>query len=186
MPSSQHSLQGKLILDSGKLQGSFFDQSVILLCRHDENGAFGLVLNRFSGHKLGDAIGESLSSYLEELPLLLGGPVQGELLSFLIHTPPQPNPEVLPWLNMGHSLLELKKHAEDLDNPQDARVFAGYSGWSAGQLEQEIKNNCWLIHPATEALVFQAKPEELWRGILQQMGGIHSIMARSPDHPHLN
>ena len=78
-------LQGKLLLDSGQLGGSFFQRTVILVCKHDTEGAFGLVLNRSVGKTVGDLIIANLPEPLKAAPLYLGGPVQPGALSYL-HT----------------------------------------------------------------------------------------------------
>ncbi|MGH7981486.1 MAG: YqgE/AlgH family protein, partial [Limisphaerales bacterium] len=85
MPDSlkQKYLKGQLLLDSGQLIGSFFQRTVILVCQHDPEGAFGLVLNRATGSKVGDVIVADLPDALKDSQLFLGGPVQPGALSFL-------------------------------------------------------------------------------------------------------
>jgi len=77
------SLKGQFILDQGKLQGSFFHRTVILVCQHDSEGAFGLVLNRAAPDKVGDALVANLPDPIKAQPLFLGGPVQPQALSYL-------------------------------------------------------------------------------------------------------
>ena len=77
------SLKGQLLLDNGRLQGSFFHRTVLLICQHDADGAFGLVLNRSIGAKVGDALVADLSAQLKQQALYLGGPVQPQALSYL-------------------------------------------------------------------------------------------------------
>ena len=69
-------LQGQFLLDSGQLGGSFFQRTVVLICKHDAEGAFGLVLNRSAGSKIGEVIVADLPDTLKQSPLFLGGPVQ--------------------------------------------------------------------------------------------------------------
>src|SRR5260221_10018257 len=78
-------LKGQLLLDSGQLRGSFFQRTVVLICQHDGEGAFGLVLNRATGSNAGEVIVADLPEPLKARPLFLGGPVQPSALSFL-HT----------------------------------------------------------------------------------------------------
>ncbi|HEY3932548.1 MAG TPA: YqgE/AlgH family protein, partial [Verrucomicrobiae bacterium] len=85
MGEPQKFLKGKLLLDSGDLGGSFFQHTVILVCEHNSDGAFGLVLNRALGKTVGEMIVADLPDTLKESPLFLGGPVQPAALSFL-HT----------------------------------------------------------------------------------------------------
>src|SRR5246127_1122467 len=102
MPSmweAEKYLKGQLLLDSGQLQGSFFQRTVVLICQHDAQGAFGLVLNRNSGSNVGDSIVADLPDTLKSCPLFLGGPVQPSALSFLISDSFIPDANVLPNLS---------------------------------------------------------------------------------------
>ena len=76
-------LKGKLLLDGGVLRGSFFHHTVVLVCEHNAEGAFGLVLNRAASNKVGEVLVADLPDRLRESPLFLGGPVQPTALSFL-------------------------------------------------------------------------------------------------------
>ena len=73
---AHHSLKGQLLLDNGTLGGSFFHRTVVLICEHDAEGAFGLILNRPTPNKVGDAIVADLPDTLKAMTLFLGGPVQ--------------------------------------------------------------------------------------------------------------
>jgi putative transcriptional regulator len=186
MDSPKPNLQGKLILDSGKLIGSFFDRTVILMCRHDDTGAFGLVVNRSTNQTLGSVVTGKIPKSIADMPLFVGGPVQPEMLSFLVETEADPQSEIAPWVTMGHSLRDLEQLFVSSKKPTRIRVFAGYSGWAAGQLEQEQEYGGWLNHPASASLVFHTQPQKLWQHILKLKGGVFSLMADSPDDPALN
>src|ERR1700733_11855831 len=151
---THQSLQGNLLLDGGKLQGSFFHRSVVLICQHDEEGAFGLILNRSSENKVGQALVANLSDAVKEQPLFVGGPVQPGSLSFLHSDALVPQANVMLNLNLGHSLDALMDLGETYSANQKLKLFAGYSGWTAGQLDQEMARKDWLVHPATLDLVF--------------------------------
>ncbi len=156
-------LKGQLLLDSGQLNGSFFQRTVVLVCQHDAEGAFGLVLNRSSGNKLGEMVVADLPEQLKEQPLYLGGPVQLSALSFLHSDNFLPEASVLPNLDLGHSLDSLVEIGESFSPTKKIKMFAGYAGWSPGQLEDEMKREAWLTHPASLELVFDADPDRLWR-----------------------
>src|SRR5580698_2589604 len=100
-------LKGQLLLDSGQLNGSFFQRTVLLICQHDAEGALGLVLNRSSGNKLGEMITADVPEQLKEQTLYLGGPVQLTALSYLHADDFLPDASVMPNLNLGHSLETL-------------------------------------------------------------------------------
>ena len=171
MPTSSKCLKGNLLLDSGQLQGSFFQRTVVLICQHDGEGAFGLILNRTTGNKVGDVLVADLPDQLKACPLYLGGPVQPSALSFLHTDAFVPDANVLPNLSLGHSLDTLIELGESFSADKKIKMFAGYAGWSPGQLETEIKRKAWLTFPASLELVLETPPEQLWQKVLQWKGG---------------
>ncbi len=180
------SLKGQLILDNGKLSGSFFHRTVILICQHDEEGAFGLVLNRSTDSKVGDALVAQLPEKIKEEPLFLGGPVQPQALSFLLSDVFIPDANVLPNLSLNHSLDTLLELGDSFSATQRLKIFAGYSGWSPGQLDDEMKRDTWMTHPASADLVFYPEPGKLWQFILRQKGWKYRLIADAPEDPSLN
>jgi putative transcriptional regulator len=181
MADAAKNLKGQLLLDGGKLNGSFFHRTVVLVCEHNDEGALGLVLNRNSGNKVGEMIVADLPDALKEQPLFLGGPVQPAALSFLHSDTFIPDANVLANLSVGHSLDALVDIGESFSSTQKVRVFAGYSGWSPGQLEDEMKRGAWVVHPASLDLVFKIEPTNLWKSIMAEKGWPYKLMAQSPD-----
>jgi putative transcriptional regulator len=175
------SLKGQLLLDNGRLQGSFFHRTVLLICQHDEDGAFGLVINRPTGGRVGDALTANLPDLLKTQHLFLGGPVQPQALSYLHADNFLPDANVMPNLNLDHSLENLVDLGDSFSTTQQIKVFAGYAGWSAGQLDDEMKRDTWLTHPASLDLVFHSDPEELWPMILKQKGWKYRLIAQQPE-----
>jgi len=186
MPGTEKYLKGQLLLDSGELGGSFFQRTVVLICEHNAEGAFGLVLNRSIGNKVGEVLVADLPESLKESPLYLGGPVQPTALSFLLSDTFIPEANVLPNLSLSHSLDDLLELGESFSPTRKVKLFAGYSGWSPGQLEDEMKRKAWLTHPASVELVFEDDPAKLWKMILQQKGWKYKLLAQSPDDPSVN
>lgn len=182
MPEMSKYLKGQLLLDSGDLHGSFFQRTVLLVCQHDAEGAFGLVLNRATGNKAGEMIVADLPEPLKEQPLFLGGPVQPSALSFLHSDSFIPDATVLPNLSLGHSLDSLVDIGESYSATKKVKLFAGYAGWSPGQLESEMKRKAWLTHPASLELIFDTPPEKLWQLVLRSKGGFQNrLLSQSPD-----
>ena len=179
-------LKGQLLLDSGQLSGSFFQRTVVLVCQHDAEGAFGLVLNRSSGNKLGEMVVADIPEQLKDQTLYLGGPVQLSALSFLHSDNFLPEASVMPNLELGHSLDSLVEIGESFSPTKKVRMFAGYAGWSPGQLEEEMKRDAWLTHPATLDLVFDTDPARLWKMILRQKGCKYRLLAEMPEDVSLN
>lgn len=186
MSAKKHFLKGQLLLDSGQLRGSFFQRTVVLICQHDPEGAFGLVLNRSAGSNAGDMIVADLPDPLKVCPLFLGGPVQPSALSYLLTDSFIPDANVMPNLSLGHSLDTLIELGESFSPSQRIKMFAGYAGWSPGQLEDELKRDAWVTHPASLDLVFETGPEKLWQKILREKGGTYRLLAQMPDDISLN
>ena len=181
MPEKTKYLQGQFLLDSGQLNASFFQRTVVLICQHNKDGAFGLILNRSTGNKVGDMLVADLPDVLKECPLYLGGPVQPTALSFLHSDNYIADANVLPNLSLGHSLDSLVEIGESFSTSKKIRMFAGYAGWSPGQLEDEMKRKAWLTHPASLELVFDTPPEHLWQRILGQKGWRYKLLAQMPE-----
>jgi putative transcriptional regulator len=187
MSANGKSFKGQLLLDGGNLSGSFFHQSVVLICQHDPDGAFGLVLNHSLGKTVGEMIVADLPNTLREAPLYLGGPVQPAALSFLHTDNFIPHADVLPNLALGHSIDELVDIGESFSAGKKVRMFAGYAGWSPGQLDTEMKRKSWLTFPASLELVFETPPERLWQKILKSKGGWKNrLLAQTPEDLSLN
>ena len=181
MPEKSKFFKGQLLLDSGQLHG-FFQRTVVLICQHDAEGAFGLVLNRTTGNKVGEMIVADLPDTLKECPLFLGGPVQPTALSFLHSDSFIPDANVLPNLSLGHSLDTLVDIGESYSTDKKIRMFAGYAGWSGGQLEDEMRRKAWLTYPASLDLVFETPPEALWKVVLTRKGGWkNKLLGQMPD-----
>ena len=181
MAKASKSLKGQLLLDGGKLRGSYFNRTVVLVCQHDAEGALGLVLNRPSDNRVGDVIVADLPSTLKQATLFAGGPVQPAALSYLLTDTFIPDANVLANVSLGHSPDTLVELGESYSTSQQLRIFAGYAGWSPGQLDDEMKRDAWLLHPGTIDLIFNVEPQQLWRTILLQKGWPYRLLADGPD-----
>lgn len=187
MPAKFKSLKGHLLLDSGQLGQSWFARTVVLLCQHDADGAFGIVLNRAAPGKVGDVLLADLPEALKEAQLYLGGPVQPSALSYLHTDSFLPDANVLPDLNLGHALDDLVLIGDSYSPTSKVRVFAGYSGWAPKQLEGELERKAWLTYPASLNLIFDVPPEQLWQTLLHRIGGWRNeLLSSRPDDPSLN
>lgn len=174
-------LKGQLLLDGGKLTGSFFHRAVVLICHHDDEGAFGLVLNRASENRAGDLLEGDLPGPIAKETIFAGGPVQPAALSYLYSAEYLPDANVFSGLKLAHSLDELIALGDTLTTHDRIRLFAGYAGWSPGQLEEEMRREAWLKCPATLDLVFHASPDALWRSIMKGMTWRERLLAEAPD-----
>lgn len=177
---------GVLLIADPFLKDPNFLRTVVFLCEHKAEGSFGFVLNRQYSSTLNELIPE-----LEDhkLPVFYGGPVQQDTIHFL-HQYPDIIPggmEVIKGVYWGgdfDKLVELLK-TDSIDTDK-IRFFIGYSGWSEGQLEGELKEKSWLTVKATRKLVFHQKHGEIWKDALKQLGGDYEMMINFPIDPQLN
>lgn len=179
--------RGDLLISEPFLPDPNFDRTVVYLCEHDENGTFGFVLNKKAQLKLGDVVDEASGSFSE---LYFGGPVQRDTLHF-IHRERKLSEgsklienEVF-WGGNYELLLELLNLGSISEN--DIRFFLGYSGWSSGQLADELKENSWIIlKQPTQEMIFDWDNQELWKVCLNSMGGKYRLMSNYPKDPRMN
>lgn len=148
-----------------------FQTSVILLVRHDpEKGTLGLILNHPTKMNVHDALpGISEAQHLTS-PIYIGGPVSLRDYMMLVRTN-QPGDGLLRVINNVSFSSSVDTIAEWLpreSRPNKIRIFAGYSGWAAGQLALEIQMRGWRLLPADAATVFDVEPENLWQELEKQ------------------
>jgi putative transcriptional regulator len=176
-------LAGSLIVSSPSLHDPNFRRTVVLMTHHDEDGAMGLVLSRPSEILVADAV-PSLAAYAEEDDVVfVGGPVQPEVVVALAELD-EPDESVPPVVG-AVGFLPGDGEPDELPIAR-IRVFAGYSGWGPGQLENELAEPSWIVVPAEAGDVFASDPDELWRTVLHRKGGKYALIATMPFDPSLN
>jgi putative transcriptional regulator len=185
------SLRGNFLIASPNLVDPNFFRSVVFLLEHNEEGAFGLILNRPSEIPVGIAIPELSEVIPEKEVLFKGGPVQ-ENAVFFLHKPilsmdTDEWDQVIPGVCIAQNDSLFERLAEETDPSETVvRVFHGYSGWGAGQLEAEMEQNSWFISSATADLIFSTIPHSLWKTCLRRLGPTHALLAEIPEDPSLN
>jgi putative transcriptional regulator len=177
---------GVLLISDPFLKDPNFMRTVVLLCEHTTEGSFGLVLNRKTAHTLGDLV-----THLEgiTIPVFYGGPVQKDTLHF-IHQLPELIPdsqEIAKGIYWGGDFVTVTELLINNQlNASKIRFYLGYSGWSGGQLKDEMKEKTWLTVQATKQLVFEKEEQSIWKKSLQQMGGEYEQLINYPIDPQLN
>lgn len=178
---------GTLLIAEPFLKDPNFSRTVVFICDHHEQGSFGFVLNREYGHTLDELmnnIGEEL-----KIPVFYGGPVQMDTIHFLHQYPEKiaGSYEILNGIYWGGDFelaVDLLKSGE-IDQSR-IRFFIGYSGWSEGQLHEELNQKSWLTVEATTRLVFHKKIGEIWKEAVVSLGGDYEMMVNFPTDPQLN
>jgi len=175
-------LTGSLLVAHPSLLDPNFRRTVLFISAHDpQDGALGVILNRPLDKHVGDLVTDETPAALSDVPVYLGGPVGNNQLMFA----------VLEWekehgLKLNHNVA-LEEANELLGHdPDSIRAFVGYAGWGAGQLEEEMKQNAWLVHKPTAAALKPESLSKLWVNIMNGMGPWYKLLAAAPDDPSLN
>ncbi len=160
-------LSGKLLIAMPALGDSRFDQSVVYLCAHTENGAMGIVVNRPLRRPTFDELVQQLSIQAappsRRLAIYAGGPVDTER-GFVLHTSDWTSDSTL-LMDGGLALtasLDILKTIAAGDGPHDCILALGYAGWGPGQLDAELSANVWLSAPVDRALLFDRDHGTKW------------------------
>jgi len=163
------------------LQDPNFRRSVVVMASHHaEEGSLGFVINRPVGRTVADLLpGEPDLGKLGRVPVLMGGPVGRDRLTFAaFHWSAER------YVCQPH--LKAQEARELTDDPLlTVRAFAGYSGWTGGQLEAELNQQAWVVYPPDEDTL-DVSHGEVWRGIMRKLGPLFRLLADAPDDPSLN
>lgn len=174
-PKDAHWLTGQLLIAMPTMADPRFSHAVIYICSHGPNGAMGLVLNRLFGEtnfrSLLDQLNIKSSIATPELPVHFGGPVETGR-GFVLHSSDYLR-EGTTRIDDSVSLsatVEILQAIADGGGPDRAVMALGYTGWGAGQLDEEIKANGWLTAPADDAIIFDRDIETKWERALGKIG----------------
>ncbi|AXK33147.1 YqgE/AlgH family protein [Streptomyces armeniacus] len=201
------SLTGRLLVATPVLSDPNFDRAVVLLLDHDEEGSLGVVLNRPTPVGVGDILEPWAALAGEPGVVFQGGPVSLDAALGVAVVPsgsehagsgtdPDPDPDAgsdgdgpMGWRRV-HGAIGLV----DLEAPPELlaaelgslRIFAGYAGWGAGQLEDELSEGAWYVVESEPGDVSSPDPEQLWRNVLRRQRSELAMVATYPDDPSLN
>jgi putative transcriptional regulator len=179
------SLRGQLIIASPALFDPNFRRTVVLITEHGEEGAMGLVLNRPSETRVSDGAPPLEGLVDADARVHLGGPVEPSAVTVLAEFEDPDESAALVLGDIG--FVRADAELDDLESAtRRARVFAGYCGWAAGQLEAELEGDSWIVEPPKAEDVFAEDPEELWSTVLRRKGGQFAIVAMMPYDPSVN
>jgi putative transcriptional regulator len=177
-------LQGQLLVAGGGLFDPNFRQAVVLVAEHTDQGAMGVVLNRRTNVTVGEAAPSLATTVGPDQSLFMGGPVQPQTAVVLAEFEHPDFAGRLVFGSIGFPPQDLE--SEGLPGVTRARIFAGYAGWGAGQLEHELEESSWIVEPASSDDVFTDAPQELWRTVLRRKGGDYAMLALMPFDPSTN
>ncbi len=177
-------LSGSLLIAHPSLMDANFRHTIVLISMHSsEQGALGVVLNRPLEKTLGDFKADFASHPLSRVPLFYGGPVaQQEMILTAWQSTESPG---IYKLYFGLSVEKAEMLLES-DPKTDVRGFIGYSGWSSGQLEGELKENAWAVSPIDGSILQAKELGDLWRQLLKRVRPEWTILADTPENPSWN
>jgi len=185
MTDEPQSLRGQLLIASSGLFDPNFRRTVVLVTEHTEEGAMGLVLNRRSPITVAEAVPHLADVSRPDEHIFVGGPVQPDAVVAIAEFEEPGDAVAIAFGDVG--FLRPDTEPGDLGGSiRRARVFAGYSGWGAGQLEVELEQESWIVEPAEADDVFTAEADDLWSAVLRRKGGAFALLARMPVDPSLN
>ena len=186
LPEDKIPEKGKILISEPFLPDTFFNRTIVYLADHNEEGSVGFILNKKLEIKVCDAISgfEGWEEYLS-----MGGPVAPDTLHYL-HNMGDMIPKSV-WVDNNifwggdidfvRSLIR-----DDKLNTSQIRFFLGYSGWSAGQLERELKENSWVIARVASDIVLNDQINNTWKRVLRGLNSKYRMWADFPESPDMN
>ncbi len=178
--------RGKILISEPLLSDNYFKRSVVLLAEHNEEGSFGIILNKPIDNKFN----EILTDFPDfGGPLYLGGPVSNSSL-FFIHTLGDMidnSQEIMDGLYWGGDIEAVREllMLKQVDVNQ-IRFCVGYSGWGSNQLEEELKRNSWLVSSLPAEILMNASHDTLWEFALNSLDSEYTYWTNFPTDPNLN
>ncbi|WP_420436795.1 YqgE/AlgH family protein [Candidatus Poriferisocius sp.] len=178
---------GKLLVATPLIGDGNFERTVVLMLAHQEEGAAGVVLNRPSGLLVSDALPQWAPHLVSPPTMFIGGPVSNESVVALARVRQDPDQGWwTPVLGLVGT-LDLEADANEVASAVDGvRLFAGYAGWSPGQLEEEIESGAWFVVEADPSDLLTEAHGDLWATVLARQPSPISWFTHYPTHPSHN
>jgi len=186
LPEDKIPGKGKILISEPFLPDTFFNRTIVYLTDHSDEGSVGFIINKKLEIKVCDAI-DGFDEWKDFLGM--GGPVGPDTLHY-IHTLGDHIPNSVHidknifWggdIEAVKTLISLKKITES-----QIRFFLGYSGWSSGQLERELKENSWVIARTKAEVIMTKRGNDTWKQVLRSLNNKYRIWAEFPDSPEMN
>ena len=183
LPSKkQRSLAGSLLVAHPNMSDPNFRRTVLFISAHGpDEGALGVILNRPLDKHVSEIVTESAPECLGEVPVFLGGPVgKNQLMFATFEWQKSAGLKIQPSVNFDEASAAAGNSSKSL------YAFIGYAGWSAGQLEAELKEKAWVLQKPNRALLKPDALPKLWFNIMNRLGPWYKLLAAAPDDPSLN
>ena len=185
------SLAPALLLSMPQLVDPNFSRTVVLLCKHGDDGALGLVVNRplVTTGRITVNLDPPVSTD-RELQVWVGGPVEPQSIWILVDQDPHAEGD-MPGIRIADQFYlstspHLLRRLLEPDPPPIARLIVGYAGWGPGQLEDELAEEAWIVEAPRREELFSDDAEGLWPAVLRRMGREFALLSTMPPDPSLN
>jgi putative transcriptional regulator len=172
---------GTLLIAEPFMADSSFSRAVVLICEHNDVGTTGFIINRLMDVRINDLVPDFPKS---KASVYYGGPVSTDSLHFIHNVGDmlEDSVEVCPGVFWGGNFEKLKfLMANEVINDENIKFFVGYSGWSAGQLKEEMIQPSWLTSEMDSNYLFKTRPYVLWQTVLHNMGDTYTVIAQMPE-----
>ncbi len=177
---------GTLLIAEPFMLDPYFRRSVILMCEHEDDSSLGFIINKKLDVRVSDLI-QGMPDFDQHV--FYGGPVQTDTIHY-IHNVGELLDEsvaIAPGVFWGGSFEKLKFLIDkQLILPDNIRFYVGYSGWTEGQLEEELSYGSWITDQADANYIFKFDPTTVWQKVLQEKGSVYSVIAQMPESQTLN
>lgn len=179
-------LAGRLLISEPSMRDYYFRKAVVLLADHNDQGSFGLIINK--------PINLHLNEVIKDIPdfparVYMGGPVKTDNLFFL-HTLGNKidgSIEIVKGLFWGGNVEQITAMIrENTITTEQVRFFVGYAGWMSNQLDREMKQNSWVVSFTNKEQVLCSNPDALWNRLIRRQGKEYAIWANYPPDPMMN
>jgi putative transcriptional regulator len=185
-PNNMEIKAGTILVAEPFMLDPNFKRSVVLICEHNDVGTTGFILNKPVDIKINELVPDFPES---KAAVHIGGPVAVDSLHFLHNVGDllDNSQEICPGVFWGGDFEKLKFLMETgVIQDQNIRFFIGYSGWSEGQLQEEMQETSWLTDEMDANYLFRVKPFVLWQTVLHNKGNTYTVIAQMPDAVSLN
>lgn len=183
--------KGRVLVSDPFLNDDYFSKAVVLLCETNEKGAFGLVLNNYIDENLSDLMSSFSEVNCAPFKISMGGPVDIDSI-YYIHTRPDLIPDSILvfqniYLGNGKDFDQIAELIESkLLKKNEIKFCLGYSGWTPGQLENELTRNSWFVANISSKTLMEYNESDLWKRTLEKMSEKHRVISNFPLNPMLN
>lgn len=180
-----YSYKGKILISTPDIAGDIFSRSVVLVIEHNENGAFGLILN-----KKNSQMSSKFKNFFDfKIEVYDGGPVENDKIFFIVkgnrvtEKYTEISPDFYLTEDIENIISSVLSGEIDINN---VKIFSGYSGWMAMQLDEEIQRKLWTVVDVYNLDYTLPNDQTLWKSIMQNLGGEYLLWANSPEDISLN